>query len=118
VVDHPPGGHDDVANAAAGVLVLASRSPSARRLPATFTSCARLSVGLVAGCPLLGGLYFPQDPACHPCVGKVHAKEAYRRHVERGGEAIGLDAFTRGRFRDNEFTSRLKEQRGIDALFL
>ena len=27
-VDHPPGGHDDVANAVAGALVLACKNPS------------------------------------------------------------------------------------------
>jgi hypothetical protein len=117
-VDHPPGGHDDVANAAAGALVLASRSPDVRRLPATFTSCARLSVGLPAGCPLLGGYAFPHDPVCGSCAGKRHVKEAYRRHLDRGGEAMGLDAFTVGRFTVNDFSSRVAEQRGINNLHL
>ncbi len=50
----------------------ATRSPSLRQLPSTFKFCARESAGLPSNCPLFpGGLYFPMDPVCKPCPGKM-----------------------------------------------
>lgn len=100
-VDHRPGSHDDVANAAAGALVTATRAMGLATLPATFTSCNRAAS--IAGfeidsCYLFGGS-FPgmQDACCGSCVGHQYVRSARQAHQERTGEAVDLRTFARER---------------------
>ena len=53
-IDHPPGAHDDVANAACGALLLALRGASVR--PMGGTPSARASVGMLPADRRLGEL--------------------------------------------------------------
>ena len=119
VVDHPPGAHDDVANAAAGALVLGSTIAESAAAPLdVHVLRAGIRRPAVQLSTLPGRALLPRGPVCRPCPGKLHAQAAYRGHVERGGDPIGLNEFTADRFTHNDFTSRRAMQRGIDWLHL
>ncbi len=87
-VDHGPGGHDDVANAAVGALVQCHVGLGRVALSSSFTGC--LKEGAVpsfsfAACYLAGGTYIPSDPICRECPGHQGALALYRKYVEAGG---------------------------------
>jgi hypothetical protein len=89
-IDHPPGAHDDLANAACGALLLALRGASVR--PMGGTPSARVSVGIVPAARRLGELgtgdaragASPRGP--RPSPARV------------GGQAAKLAAVTRWRW--------------------
>jgi hypothetical protein len=97
-VDHRRGSMDDVANAAAGALVLATHGTAKLTLPPDFTSCNRMASGcrhLPGGvCYLFGGRARPlADVVCWNCVGNTFVRMARAAHVKETGEGIDLLAF-------------------------
>jgi hypothetical protein len=105
-VDHRRGQHDDVANAAAGALVIASQAIGLRAtLPPTFTSCNRAASGLPlyggdGVCIYSGGRSRPVDgcPTCGSCEAHKAVKAALTAHRQRTGEGIDLIQFFRQTF--------------------
>jgi hypothetical protein len=106
-INHRPGGHDDVCNAAAIGLLAAARSSGRASLPATFTSCNRVAsgLGLSSGdgvCYLYGGSGRPvSDVVCRNCEGNKAVQAALAAHRQRtGGEGSTADllVFYRDRF--------------------
>lgn len=99
-VDHRPGSKDDVANAAAGALVMAVRSVGLQApLPTDFVACVSAGASAANSCPFLGtGAYWPSDPHCHrECAGLRGVKPAYaayraERH-ETGERALDPRAY-------------------------
>ncbi len=97
-VDHPPRGHDDLANAAAGALVLASRATAARpfvAMPVSLVAAAdaRLSA-LTAGTTGNGGMAAATDTSeflFKPVAGADDAakRDAYRAALARGPRPAG-----------------------------
>ena len=47
-IDHAPGGHDDIVNAAAGALVLAASQPGIGKIPSALLARSRIPAGLAA----------------------------------------------------------------------
>ena len=78
-VDHPRGSHDDLANAAAGALVMAVRSVGLRAaLPATFTTCIN-EIAATRCAFLATSVWFPSDAQCRrECVGLRMVRPAYQ----------------------------------------
>ena len=99
-IDHRSGQHDDVANAAAGALVLATRSTGRLMLPADFRACNRELSGLPllsGGCYLYGGVGRPPgDEICGNCVGNAFVRAARAAQQGRTGEAVDIIEFYRG----------------------
>src|SRR6185503_19110209 len=100
-IDHRPGAHDDVANAAAGALVHAGRSMAMATLPETFNACYRAAS--IAGfdpssCYIFGGS-FPgaNDICCGGCVGHQYVRAAKKAEAARSGEPLSLVTFYRTR---------------------
>jgi hypothetical protein len=93
-VDHAPGGHDDVANAACGALVSAIRSIYVKApLPATFDVCVNHQSSAARSCPFLKGFrtpHLPSDPHCvRHCVGLRAVRgpyDEYRRRALAAGD--------------------------------
>ena len=96
-IDHPPSGHDDCVNAAAGVLVLVQGHIGDPRIAAMPQGC-RLEwtfPGVSQGCFLYGGHSIPSDRPCTElCEGRRSAINLHARHLARGG-TDGLREFTR-----------------------
>jgi hypothetical protein len=91
-IDHPPGGHDDLANVIAGAVVYSKVGLGKPALPTEFTHCARAvnSGGAYNhhSCYLFGGLGGSVDGVddCRRCPGDRAARSQWRRYVENGGE--------------------------------
>ena len=121
-IDHRPGAHDDLANAAAGALVYAVRSVGLKApYPADFTSCRVWGlVSWAPNCFLLGGGVVSEDPACQDCPGFKVALAAFNDYRSRTPpeEWKTLPVYARGRFSENRFTSRHKFDRAIEVLGL
>jgi hypothetical protein len=112
-VDHRPGSHDDLANAAAGALVHAVRSMGLATLPDTFRSCYR-AVSMkfdIESCYIFGGA-FPgmNDICCGGCIGHTYVRAARKAHEARTGEAIPLLQFYRERldWKAHPFVERVR----------
>jgi hypothetical protein len=112
-VDHRPGSHDDLANAAAGAVVHAVRSMGLATLPDTFRSCYR-AVSMkfdIEQCYIFGGT-FPgmQDICCGGCVGHQYVRAARKAHEARTGDAIPLLQFYRERldWKAHPFVERVR----------
>jgi hypothetical protein len=123
-VDHRPGAHDDLANAAAGALVMSVRSVGLRALfPSTFTECVNFESYAATRCALLArGPWLPNDGHCRRnCVGfqTVHPLFLkYRANLQPGESVLTAAEFIRERFEDNALTSRFALARTIAALNL
>lgn len=97
-VDHPPRGHDDLANAAAGALVLASRATAAKPIFAmpvgiVASADARLSA-LTAGATGAGGAAAARDTSefqFKPVAGADDAgkRDKYFAALARGARPVG-----------------------------
>lgn len=102
-VDHRKGAHDDMANVAAGALILATRSVGLLVLPLTFTRCNNFEA---AGqrCVFLGtGSSFPSDAHCKRyCPGHQTAVPAFRQHQQTAREA-GEQPLSARQFLDTYF---------------
>lgn len=98
-IDHRPGIHDDLANAAAGALVHAVRSMGLATYPSTFNRCQRaasIPSFSIEECFLMGGMNIPPaDACCRDCVGRKFAVGARDAYQKRTGEAIDLRTFVR-----------------------
>jgi hypothetical protein len=113
-VDHRPGAHDDVGNAAAGALVHTVRAMGLATLPTDFTSCNRAAS--IAGfdaetCFLFGGWTVPPaDICCKNCTGRQWVVAGQKAHQERTGEVLDLRTFVRERidFKRHPFVERIR----------
>lgn len=99
-VDHRKGQHDDLANAAAGSLVLATHATGKLLVPADFRECNRVLSGLpgLSGgvCYLFGGHGRPPgDVICRNCVGHSFVAAARKAHEKQTGYSIDLLTFYR-----------------------
>jgi hypothetical protein len=101
-VDHPRGGFDDLANAAAGSLVMCSRSIGLKAaLPGTFTECvneiAASRCAFTSAHP-----WFPSDHGCRQCVGLKAVRGAFQQHQQQAAAAnepmLNAREFLRARF--------------------
>ena len=73
---------------------------------AEMTACAR---GTLAECYLVGGRHLGNDKAyCSDCPGNVSTREAYQKHLDRGGVAVGLAEFAKSGIRPCGFISMAK----------
>jgi hypothetical protein len=115
-VDHRRGQHDDVANAAAGALVMAVQSVGLRApLPADFVRCNNdAAAGSCAF--LMTGPHFPSDPHCRKeCPGLRAVWPVYQQYQHAAGAAgepiMLASAFLRARFEPNALMSRADQER-------
>lgn len=73
---------------------------------ADMRACAR---GTIDQCYLVGGWHYGNDTVyCAACPGNVSTRAAYQRHLDRGGEAIGLREFAATGIRPSAFISMQK----------
>jgi hypothetical protein len=87
-VDHPRGQRDDLANAAAGALVCATRGVGLKAfLPSDFTVC--VNDAAASRCPFfLTSQWWPRDAHCRQwCAGLRSVLPAYQQHREQAGQA-------------------------------
>lgn len=110
-VDHLPGGHDDVANAACGAMVMCVQAIGLRaNLPAEFTLCVNSEATAAKNCVfLMTGARFPSDPHCaRHCSGYRAVQPAYLRHqqaaIATGQPVLTPLQFVEERFVPNSFT--------------
>jgi len=80
-IDHPPGAHDDVANAVAGAVVTANRA-SAQEIPLVMPAILTRSNGWVGGTTPSGSNVPPNYQARHD--------EPWRRFIDSGGNIVTL----------------------------
>jgi hypothetical protein len=113
-VDHRPGAHDDVGNAAAGACVYAVRSMGLATLPATFDRCYRaasIASFRIESCFLFGGMVIPPaDVCCRDCPGRQWVVAGRNSHQERTGESIDLRTFVQQRidYKSHPFVERVR----------
>jgi hypothetical protein len=119
-IDHRPGSHDDVANAAAGALVHALRSNEFATLPESFKWCNRaesIASFSMTSCYLFRGAFKPPaDICCSNCEGHKFVLSACTAHKERTGEGVYYVEFYRQRITPNELVSRVLANRWADAM--
>lgn len=88
-IDHPPGGHDDLANVIAGAVAACKVGLGKSILPESFTGCAREINGTYdrRQCYLFGGMGGSVDgvEVCHQCPGDKAARAQHRRYLDAGG---------------------------------
>jgi len=124
-VDHPRGGHDDLANAAAGALVMAVRSVGVLApLPAAFTLCVNAQASAPASCPLLlNGPWWPTDPFCwRHCSGLQGVRPVYEDY-RRSAAAMGDTPMTPLKFLTERYdldssplTRRVAYSKAVEAI--
>jgi hypothetical protein len=124
-VDHRRGQHDDLANAAAGALVMAAQSVGLRApMPADFTVCVNFAASAARSCAFLArGPHFPHDGYCRKNCPGLRAVwpvwQQYRQAAAAAGEPIMTGAaFLRDRFEANALMGaflqeRIEEQLGL-----
>lgn len=118
---HKPGMHDDAVFALALAGSALDREVGRSVLPPSFRGCDRaLNVANFAAssCFLVDKLagYVPSgDPACKECRGWIFAKGAYRQHLEKGGEAVGVREFRRRHLGENAFTEGVAVDRWVSS---
>ena len=117
-VDHPRAGHDDVANAAAGALVMCSHAVGLKApLPPDFTGCNNFEASAATRCAFLArGPWFPSDPHCKQhCAGLRAVLPVYRSHkaaaAAAGEPPMTASQFLRQRFEFNAFMGRFDQNR-------
>jgi hypothetical protein len=106
-VDHRPGQRDDLANAVAGGLWLATQASGLPMLPPEFRSCARVTNNMPSNgrvCYLFGGDMRPiNDVLCRTCPGNAFVQQARRQHQARSGESVDLIQFYKDRVSPNDW---------------
>jgi hypothetical protein len=102
-VDHPRGGHDDVANSACGALVMAVRSIGLRAaLPSAFTEC--VNPAAAERCAFLfNGAWFPSDGHCRRECPRLRAVLGSYREACNAAVAAGEEQPTARKFLDERF---------------
>jgi hypothetical protein len=118
-VDHRPGSHDDVANAAAGAMVMTVQATGLKApWPADFNQCLIWTPTHQPDCMLWGGSFRPIDPHCYRyCSGLKAARAAHREYLNRGGDQ-DIAEFVKTHFAMNEFVGRKVERRVLQALYI
>jgi hypothetical protein len=104
-IDHRAGQKDDLCNAVAGCLVLATRSGGLLTLPADFRTCNRVTNNMPATdtCYLYGGHAGPvADVLCRECIGNKAVKAALAAHQKATGEMTNVVQFYKARYPPNE----------------
>ena len=105
-IDHPPSGHDDVANSAAGALLMVGTSLNVPALPESFRTCLR-EVNVTSfyhgQCFLYGGYFCPTSPdgSCLSCEGFRAVKDARASHRQATGVSVDLRSFYKLHMRAN-----------------
>jgi hypothetical protein len=124
-VDHRRGQHDDVANACALAIAMASQAIGLRApLPADFDRCVNFDASAARSCALLfRGPHLPHDGYCRKhCRGLSAVRPLYlvtRQAAAAAGEPIPTGAeFLRERFEPNGFMSRFLQERIEERLGL
>jgi hypothetical protein len=122
-IDHRPGAHDDLANAAAGALVMCVRSVGLKATyPADFTDCRVWNlVSWAPRCFLNDGHHIPEDPSCtRHCSGFKAARVAYADYTARvpAEDWKPLSVYTRDHFKPTRFQQRLWHHRFEESLGL
>lgn len=120
-IDHRPGSHDDVANAAGGALVHALRSDAFATLPDDFRECykaASVRSFNMTACYLFGGGYKPSgDPCCTACRGHRFVLAAAQAHRERHpDEHVYFVTFYKERITGNDFVGRVLVNQWSNAM--
>jgi hypothetical protein len=122
-IDHRPGSHDDLANAAAGACVQAVRAVGLKSsFPSTFTTCIVWNlVPWARTCFLLGGQVEPSDPTClRRCAGYAAARAAYRAYASRTAieDVVQIQVYTKAHFKPNAMQGRFMQGIGEEELGL
>ena len=116
-IDHRPGSHDDVANAAAGAMVMSVQATGLKApWPTDFNQCLVATSRYQPDCMLWGGGLRPFDPHCFKhCSGLKAARVAHREYLNRGGDQDITD-FVKTHFVTNEFVGLKVERRVLRNL--
>lgn len=116
------GKHDDIIVSLGLSMESQTEQIGRAQLPLNFTQCYRAGTVKmdICSCYLFNGPMpaVSGDLSCQACPGHRYVKEQYRKHLEAGGEAVGIRSYRQAHVLDNQWVAVVRANRDVQWMGL